>query len=188
MSQISDGMMNTADVIEVLDALEAAGVTVWVDGGWGIDALLGGQTRPHDDLDLIIPVEDIAAVLRATQQFGFRILTDERPQGFVLRDASDRRLDFHPVCVRSDGSAIQAIRDQGDDDGEWVFSAPGLQGRGIIGGRLVRCLTAHEQSVRASDQPGAAGYEPDETDRRDMRLLRDRFGLTLPNPYDTDPA
>ena len=181
-------MMNAADVIEVLDALEAAGVIVWVYGGWGVDALLGEQTRPHDDLDLITPADDIAAALRATQQLGFRIMTDERPQGFVLRDASGRRLDFHPVRVRSDGSAVQAIRDQGDDDGEWVFTAPGLQGRGVVGGRPIRCLTAEEQVLGASDQPRAAGYEPNETDHRDMRLLRDRFGLTLPHPYDTESS
>ena len=179
-------MMNADDVIEVLNALEAAGVAIWVEGGWGIDALLGQQSRPHDDLDLLTPADDIEPALRATHQLGFRIITDERPQGFVLRDASDRRLDFHPVRVRSDGSAVQAIRDQGDDEGEWVFTAPGLQGRGVIGGRSVRCLTAEEQSVRASDQVGAAGYTPDETDRRDMRLLHERFGITLPYPYDSD--
>lgn len=27
---------------------------VWLDGGWGVDALLGRQTRPHDDMDIVI--------------------------------------------------------------------------------------------------------------------------------------
>ena len=40
---------------------------------------------------------------------------------------------------------------------------------------------AEEQAVRATDQPGEAAYEPKETDRRDIRLLRDRFGITLPH-------
>ena len=44
-------MMHAADVVEVIDALELAGVDVWVSGGWGFDALLEKQTRPHDDLD-----------------------------------------------------------------------------------------------------------------------------------------
>ena len=70
--------------------------------------------------------------------------------------------------------------------GEWVFSAPGLLGIGSINGREIRCLTPEEQAARATDQPGDAGYEPDETDRRDMRLLRERFGITLPYPFDID--
>ena len=181
-------MMGSDDVVQVVNALGAAGVTVWVDGGWGVDALLGEQTRPHDDLDMIIPEDDIETAIHATQALGFHLMTDELPQGFVLRDAADRRLDFHPVRLQRDGSAVQPIRDQGDDDGEWVFSGPGLQGRGVVGGRPIRCLTPEEQAERASDQPGAAGYEPDEADRRDMRLLRDRFGVTLPYPYDNELA
>lgn len=46
--------MQAADVQAVLAALDAAGVPTWLDGGWGIDALVGRQTRPHSDLDLVI--------------------------------------------------------------------------------------------------------------------------------------
>ena len=43
----------TADaVLEVIATLEEASVRVWLDGGWGVDALLGEQTRNHADLDL----------------------------------------------------------------------------------------------------------------------------------------
>ncbi|HAI99906.1 MAG: hypothetical protein VYE19_06630 [Chloroflexota bacterium] len=65
-----------------------------------------------------------------------------------------------------------------------MFSAPGLLGTGFIDGRKIRCLTPEEQAMRAIDQPGETAYEPDETDRRDMRLLRDRFGITFPYPFD----
>ena len=33
-------MMNAGDVLAVLEQLEAAGVPTWLDGGWGVDALL----------------------------------------------------------------------------------------------------------------------------------------------------
>ena len=46
--------MHAPDVIEVINALGSASVDVWVHGGWGIDALLGEQTRAHDDLDVIL--------------------------------------------------------------------------------------------------------------------------------------
>jgi hypothetical protein len=43
----------------VLDRRDAAGVEWWVDGGWGVDALLGGETRLHDDLDVVVRREEI---------------------------------------------------------------------------------------------------------------------------------
>ena len=146
-------MMDGADVVEVIDALELAGVDVWVYGGWGIDALLREQTRPHDDLDVIIRADDIEAVIQVTRGLDFSLMTDELPQGFVVQDPMDRRIDFHPVHFRTDGSAIQEIRGAG----EWAFSAPGLLGTGSINIREIRCLTPEEQALRASEQPGVAG-------------------------------
>ncbi len=163
-------MMNAEDVIQVVDALEAIGVAVWVDGGWGIDALLCEQTRPHDDLDVVIRAEDIEPTLRALGELGFSMMTDELPQGFVVRDNADRQVDFHPVRFRSDGSGAQPMNDGPD----WIYPAQGFTGSGSIGGRSVRCLTAEVQVLAHVD------YEPDETDRRDMRLLRGRFGVDLP--------
>ena len=49
--------MRLADVVEILSDLRAAGCRVWVAGGWGVDALVGRQTRPHRDLDLAVDDE-----------------------------------------------------------------------------------------------------------------------------------
>jgi lincosamide nucleotidyltransferase A/C/D/E len=46
--------MNRDDVLDVLGRLDAAHIESWVDGGWGVDALLGEETRTPDDLDLAI--------------------------------------------------------------------------------------------------------------------------------------
>jgi Aminoglycoside-2''-adenylyltransferase len=54
VAQRRRGMRGT-DVHELVDRLRDAGVAVWVDGGWGIDALVGEQTRPHGDLDIALP-------------------------------------------------------------------------------------------------------------------------------------
>jgi hypothetical protein len=45
-------VMTAGDVLSVLDLLRRANVEVWVGGGWGIDALVGAQTRDQRDLDL----------------------------------------------------------------------------------------------------------------------------------------
>ena len=46
--------MAATDVIKFYSDLEKSGITIWIDGGWGVDALLGKQTRLHADLDIAI--------------------------------------------------------------------------------------------------------------------------------------
>jgi lincosamide nucleotidyltransferase A/C/D/E len=51
--------MSAEDAVELLKLFEAHHITVWVDGGWGVDALLGEQTRLHNDLDLALAHQDV---------------------------------------------------------------------------------------------------------------------------------
>ena len=57
------------DVLAVLTALDAGGIDYWVDGGWGIDALVGEQTRRHHELDLGVSRDDVARVEALLPQF-----------------------------------------------------------------------------------------------------------------------
>ena len=50
-------MMQAHDVLEVINQLENVDVSVWLDGGWGVDALVGTQTREHSDVDLVISLD-----------------------------------------------------------------------------------------------------------------------------------
>src|SRR5579884_2713452 len=56
--------MSAEDAAAILDRLGAAGLTAWVDGGWAVDALAGRQTRTHDDLDLVVLLDEVPAVER----------------------------------------------------------------------------------------------------------------------------
>ena len=40
------------DIMTVIDILENAEITYWIDGGWGVDILAGKQTRDHRDIDI----------------------------------------------------------------------------------------------------------------------------------------
>ena len=53
---------------------------VGVHGGWGIDALLGEQTRAHYDLYVIIRADDVKALIRVTRELGSAMMTDELPK------------------------------------------------------------------------------------------------------------
>jgi lincosamide nucleotidyltransferase A/C/D/E len=161
------------DVLGYLDRLAAECVAAWVDGGWGVDALLGEQTRLHEDLDLVVALADAARVERAFAPLGFRMALDERPVRFVLCDAAGHRLDCHTVTFVENGDGVQVQPDGSD----FHYPAEGFCSRGRIGGRAVACLSAATQVLCH------LGYEPDAQDRRDMRLLHERLGVPLPPPY-----
>jgi lincosamide nucleotidyltransferase A/C/D/E len=48
-------IMTAEDVLELVILFEQNGIEVILDGGWAVDALLGVQTRPHEDLDVAMP-------------------------------------------------------------------------------------------------------------------------------------
>lgn len=59
--------------------VEDRGITVWLsDGGWGVDALLGEQTRPHNDLDLVVSLDGIPALRDVLGEQGFASLKGSR--------------------------------------------------------------------------------------------------------------
>lgn len=166
--------MGPSDVLELLDRLDGAGIEAWFDGGWGVDALLGEQTRPHNDVDLVVRVRDVPAMREALAGDGFELDRGEPDSNFVLRDGRGREIDVHPVRFDERGNGVYRMED-GED---WIYPADGFTGRGRIEGREVRCLTPDVQMLGH-----AGGYEPDWTDFHDMRLLNSRFGTPLLPPY-----
>ena len=50
-------VMTGQSVVDLVEALQTQGAHPCVGGGWGVDALLGHQTRDHSDLDLWLPAK-----------------------------------------------------------------------------------------------------------------------------------
>jgi lincosamide nucleotidyltransferase A/C/D/E len=160
--------MTGEDVLEILGLLRAAGAEVWVGGGWGIDALVGTETRTHRDLDLMHRREQEPAVVAALAGAGFAETLDWRPVRFVLADAGGREIDLHPLSFAPDGSATQASLEPGHP-----FRYPAACFvTGEILGNAVPCLSAEQQVYFHQ------GYEPVDRDRHDMAQLRRAFGIT----------
>lgn len=160
-------LMTGDDVVAVLAVLREAGVEVWVGGGWGIDALVGEQTRVHRDLDLMHRREQEALVVAALAASGFVESLDQRPVRFVVADGNGREIDLHPLAFRPDGSAEQASP---DPDRSFEYPADCFV-LGRIGGHDVACLSAEQQNRFHR------GYQPTERDRHDMARLRAAFGI-----------
>ena len=156
---------------ELLELFESAGIPVWLDGGWGVDALLRTQTRPHKDVDIVLPVKDVPRLRELLAARGFSVLAGKPPDSFVLADGAGLEVDVHAVTFDREGDGVYRMQN-GED---WVYTASDLGGEGLVGGRRVRCLTPEAQVVCH-----AYGYVPKEKDYRDMELLAERFRLELP--------
>ena len=150
----------------VLSALADAGVRCWVIGGWGVDALLGGRTRDHHDLDLFVRVDDLPRLGEALRSVGLTIRTvwsenrwiGPHPSAFVA-DGPLGEVDVHVVDL-VDGRPVPLSAS--------VVELPvgALEGRGVIDGVEVRCATAEAQLVMHT------GYDLPARQREDVRLLR----------------
>jgi len=164
--------MTAAQVLAVLDEIEALGVRAWVDGGWGVDALLAEQTRGHDDLDLVIEDQALPKVIDLLETEGFEVERDLLPTALALRHRDGRGVDLHPVRATPDGGGDQLLP---DNAGVFHYDAPET---GTIDGQQVPCCSVNTQVATH------LGYPPADEDVADMLALATRFGLTLPAPYD----
>jgi lincosamide nucleotidyltransferase A/C/D/E len=150
----------------VLDAVPDA----VVDGGWGVDALVGRQTREHDDLDLVIRSEQAASVIESLASLGFTDTMDDRPARVVASRSDGRHVDLHLVEQTPSGTTQRL-------GGGRQFTYFLDRTTGTIGGREVRCLSPEMQLLTHT------GYEPDDDDSADVAHVAGVSGLALPPPY-----
>ncbi|WP_328723655.1 amino acid transporter [Streptomyces sp. NBC_00247] len=159
--------MTAEEVLSVLALLRRAGADVWIGGGWGIDALIGEQTRDHRDLDLMHRQDQEPAVVAALAVAGYAETLDQRPVRFVLTSPSGRELDLHPLVFAADGSAVQASF---EPDRPFPYPASGFV-TGHVAGVRVPCLSAAQQVYFHQ------GYTPSPRDLHDMAQLRRAFKI-----------
>ena len=177
-------MVCAKDALCIYQGLLAGGLQAWLTGGWGIDALLQEQTRPHKDLDILLPLDDIVPMRELLSREGYRLkelwsenrwVVDshgiETPTAFVLQDSEGREVDAHALCFDERGNGIPAWV---DDEGR-VFKREDLAGEGQIAGVAVGCVSAEMQVLCHT------GYELPQVQRCDLDRLRERFGVELPD-------
>jgi lincosamide nucleotidyltransferase A/C/D/E len=167
--------MNTVDVIDLYTTLEKFGVEIWIDGGWGVDALLGEQTRPHKDLDIAIQQKDVPMLRRFLRTRGYRDvkLEEAKPWNFVLGDENSREIDVHVIVLDDKGDGMYGAAEKGE-----MYPAASLTGKGEIEGYAVRCISP-EWMVKFH-----SGYQLKEKDFRDVSALCKKFGIDLPAVYE----
>ena len=153
--------MLLAEVQRVVAALEAAGCSFWLEGGWGVDALVGHQTREHRDVDVDIDARHEEAALGALAVLGYAIETDWRPNRVELVAPGRGWVDLHLLVIDASGVRQAAL------GGGWHEFPPDCFTTGHLDGHEVPCFTAETQRFFRT------GYEPRPVDLHDLALLDD---------------
>ena len=161
--------MTAEDVIAFVQLLKQNHIEVCIDGGWGVDALLGEQTRKHADLDIAVQHKDVPGIRALLEARGYDdvIRDDTRACNFVLGDTLGHLIDFHSYTFDATGKLVFGV--------EYPYDS--LNGNGAINGYPVKCITP-EWMVKFH-----TGYELDQDDYHDVKLLCQRYDIELPVEY-----
>lgn len=152
--------MEFAEVRRVVAELTRAGARVWVGGGWGVDVLVGRQTRVHRDLDLALDASHETVAFSVLESLGYDVETDRRPVRVEFVARGRGWVDLHPVEFDSDGRGRQA-----DVGGRFFDYPPHAFREGMIEDVRLPCLSLEQQRRFHS------GYELRDVDRQDLRWL-----------------
>ena len=161
----------TADkVVQIYSLFRQSAITVWIDGGWGIDALLGQQTRNHSDLDIVIQVHDVEKAIHILQEKGYikPKEANKSDHNFVMISDTDQ-IDFHVICFDDDGKGVYGPSDNNVYYPEYAF---GYYGK--IKGLTVNCISPQYQLESHS------GYTLRLCDYQDVQRLCEAFQLPAP--------
>jgi len=156
-------------VVDLLKKAENIGVVVWIAGGWGVDALVGFQTRPHNDVDFFIQKKDKTVFTELIVSSGYEEDTDYNIEdNLIWCNTFNGIVDLHLFEFAETGTwSIQGQK----------FPSDIFNGKGTIGGIAVRCMTAEAQINYRH------GYELREKDAIDVLLLCNTFGLPIPEKF-----
>ena len=162
--------MTAQAVVEIIKLLEQNGIEVYVDGGWGVDALLGEQTRIHEDLDIAVPHRFVPKLRELLEAHGYKDVPrdDTCDCNFVLGDDKGHLVDVHSYTFDENGENTFGV----------AYKPHHLTGTGTINGYSVKCPPPDVMVEFHT------GYELDETDYHDTKALCERFGIPLPSDYD----
>ncbi len=161
--------MTDSHVIEFIQLMNDNGIDICVDGGWGVDALLGEQTRRHSDLDIAVQHRDVPRIRRLLEARGYQDVPrdDTRDCNFVLGDDEGHMIDVHTYEFDANGKLVYGL----------AYPPDSLNGSGRINGLTVRCITS-EWMVKFH-----SGYKLDGDDYHDVKLLCQKFGFELPAEF-----
>ncbi len=161
-------MVNESDAIEIISLFQSKGIVIYLDGGWGVDALVGFESRAHNDIDIFIEQQnkDYAVKLLMNHRYSEKVMEYTTLDHTVWQDDKERIIDLHIFSLNSKDDFVF----EGASYPKEIFS-----GKGRIGDLEVNCITPEWQIIFHS------GYELDDNDIKDVLLLCNRFNIGVPD-------
>ncbi len=161
--------MPAETVLEFVRLLMDHNIEVILDGGWAVDALIGEQTRPREDLDVAVFHKDVPLIRALLEERGFTDVPrdDSRECNFVYGNDQGHLIDIHSCTFDDQGNHIFGV----------AYTLEAFSGFGEIQAHPVRCIP-----------PGIlmeyhTGYPLDKNDYLDVKQLSRKFHLEIPKDY-----
>ncbi len=161
--------MQLKTVLSLYNQFENNNIKIWIDGGWCVDALLGKQLRPHNDLDIAINWKAVPKLRELLEKDGYKQIKEDSKWNFVLGDNIGNKLDVHAFVCDVNGSIIDGI----------MYPAESLTGTGVIDGQTVRCIAPQYMIEFLS--PWIHKWPGKYVEA--VKLLCEKFKLDLPKEY-----
>lgn len=161
--------MEATKVIELLELFKKNDIEVYIDGGWAVDALVGHQTRKHNDLDIALPHRFVTKLRSLLAEKGYReiIRNDTWECNFVLGDKEGNQIDVHSYTFNENNEYVSGV----------AYSPIDLTGKGEINNYPVNCICP-ESLVKFH-----TGYDLDYNDYLDTLALCEKFNIPLPEEH-----
>ncbi|QDV05205.1 hypothetical protein Poly30_07010 [Planctomycetes bacterium Poly30] len=149
-------------VLDLLATLEETGHSVWLDRGWGVDAILGFTTREHRDVDLVTTPGSLGAMAAALTAAGY-VEPQDFPRDSSPMTSADRIERISPTGLRVE---IRATSEALED---------GFGATGSLGGAAVPCVDAARQLG------WRVGRKLNRNDVQAIELLHESTGTPVPH-------
>jgi hypothetical protein len=155
---------------KVISVTEAAGVSAWLFGGWGLDARIGRVTREHGDVEFWVERIHAEQSQAALVEAGATALATQPPE-----ESCEFTWDYVPFSTayfdrQADGSSIQLLGRFSD----WVFP-PGSFGDepGMLNGTPVLAMSVSGMLAMKEQFPHLRNGKPwRQKDIADIEILR----------------
>ena len=169
MSEGTDAQLAALD--RVGRSLEATGIDHWLFGGWAVDFHAGAVTRPHDDLDLAVWLDDLPRIAEVLERDGWEHAPAADEDGGTGYERDGVRLEL-TYLVRGDNAGVRTPLRSGE--APWPAGAFADDTRRLRGARarVISLGALADGKASPRDDPGDAAK--DRADQRTLGRLADR--------------
>lgn len=159
------GPQQLSALADVDALLERAGLAYWLFGGWAVDFYAGTVTRPHDDVDIAVWLDDLSRISALLEEEGWRHRPSVDDDGGTGFEREGVRLELTYLARADDGRIVTPLRDQDAPwpDGTFADDVRELHG---VRARLIRLESLAGGKSSTRDDPTEAAK-----DRADFDVL-----------------